>query len=189
MKVEIVIGTKNISLTFNKIKASAEQALRDSTRESGQLISKYVKNTLLSGVVLYDTTNFPRSSTTNSLPPGALRKSVFVTPWQSGSSSRVTIGVRGSQHLKDVATWLQEGRTGPWQIPSTLPNPTGKQLHMMLRIGDRPSTPEFDDKFASSFEHPGYGPHPFIKKALEDKAAYFSQLTQRMVRQAVKKNG
>jgi hypothetical protein len=179
-------GNNRITLTLNKIKASAEQALFEATKEAGSSISKHIKNDLLNGQMLYDTTGFPRASSTTSLQPGELRKAVFVTPWQSGGQARVTVGIRGSSHVKEVAKWLQEGRTGPWQIPSELPNPTGKQLHMLLRIGDKPETPEFDDKFASSFDHPGYKSHPFLRKGVEDRISYFKQLAQRMVRQAIK---
>lgn len=183
--IELKNGNK-LELRMNKIRHAAEQALFEATREAGQSVSRHIKNDLLSGEMLYDTTGFPRANHTNSLAPGALKKAIFVTPNQTGSQARVTVSLRGTEHLKQVAKWLIEGRTGPWQIPGSLPNPTGKMLHMILRIGERPADPEFDEKFSRSFDHPGYAASPFMTKGLADRAAYFKQLAQRMVRKAVK---
>jgi hypothetical protein len=185
MKVTLELKNgRSLELRLARIKQEAEQALFQSARDAGQLISDHIKNDLLSGEMLYDTTNFPRAMHTNSLPGGALKKAIFLTPSQSGNQARVTVSMRGSGHLKEVAKWLIEGRTGPWQIPNTLPNPTGKALHMILRVGEKPENPEFDEKFSKSFDHPGYGSFPFMTRGLADKASYFRQLAQRMVRKA-----
>lgn len=187
MNISIELANGNqLRLHMTDLRHKAEQALFEATREAGQSVSRYIKNNLLSGGMLYDTTGFPRAHHTNSLPQGALKKAVVVVPSQSGDQAKVTVALRGTDHLKEVARWLIEGRTGPWEIPGTLPNPTGRRLHMILRIGERPNRPEFDEKFSRAFNHPGYGSFPFMVKGLADRADYFKQLAQRMVRKAVK---
>lgn len=180
MKISVNVDGRKLETTLSKIQNRVRESHLRGMKEAAGTIKDYIQNVLLKGGMLRDTSDYleDRSAKTNSLEPGELRKSVRSRVYQIDSDTvRITAFLQGSERLKEVSKWLQEGRTGPWNIPKV----KGKWMRFVWHRGPN----EGLESFALSVDNPGYEAKPFLHQALVDKAEYVKALVARYVRKGL----
>ena len=150
--------------------------------EGRKLIRDYIKDELLNGVMLNDTTGVPRADVNTSLAEGELRKSVFSRFDTKGQpQARMFFGVRGSEQLHYIANALMQGRHKTWAIVASHETASGKPG--LLKYFSKKSG---NFAFARRVEHHGYDAHPFIERGIKDNEPKLRQLIRDYINREVK---
>lgn len=164
MLVSVTSDEHRIKARFDTAMKSMRRAGSAATEKSIEAIREHLRNNLLAGGMLNDTTGMPRSETNSSLKPGALRKAVRVRATKRADGVDFKLYLQGDDQIHFVAKKLMEGVHHTWTISPVRKKMLSFYLHQGMFKGTK--------IMQKSVTHTGLKPRPFLQQAVTDKIAY-----------------
>lgn len=175
MLVSVRADGEKIKIRFDNVTKKVKERVDVASMRSIEVIRDHLKNSILAGGMLNDTTGHLRSKRNTSLKPGALRAAVRVREVKRKDGRNLLLYFHGDDQLQFVVKKLTEGVKHPWIILA------GMREGKVTRKRDRRSMLSFylhkgmfkgTRIMQKATIHPGLKPHPVIQKAISDKIDY-----------------